>query len=297
MNSNKIKTTTEEKIFNVVALTLCTLFALACILPILYTVSGSFTSNMAISDGLQLIPKEFSLEGYKLIFVAPKQMLMAYGVTILLVIFGTVLGLFTTSVTSYVLYRKDFRYRSFVSFFFFFTTLFSGGAVPSYVLHCALGMRDTFWVLLLSGFFAVMNMIIMRTYFTGNVPLSLVESAKIDGAGDFRIYWNIVLPAAGPILATVGLLTAIGYWNNWSTARIYISDQNLYPLQYYLYKVFDQAQLQRQLAEIGQADLASLPTETYKMAMTVFTMGPVVLFYPFVQKYFVAGVTIGAVKG
>lgn len=295
--SNKIKKTPEEIIFNIVALILCTVFAIMCILPILYTVSGSFTSNIAISDGLQLIPKEFSTEGYRMIFVAPERMLIAYGVTILLVIFGTILGLLMTSVTSYVLYRKDFKYRSFVSFFFFFTTLFSGGQVPGYVLTCALGLRDTFWILLLSGFFSVMNMIIMRTYFTGNVPLSLVESAKIDGANDLRIYWSIVLPAATPILATVGLLTALGYWNNWSTARIYISDPNLYPLQYYLYKVFDTAQLQRQLAEIGQADLATLPTETYKMAMTVFTMGPVVLFYPFVQKYFVSGVTIGAVKG
>lgn len=297
MNSNKIKKTPEEIIFNIIALTLCTLFALACILPILYTVSGSFTSNIAISDGLKLIPAEFSLEGYKMIFMAPERMIQAYWITILLVIFGTALGLLVTTITAYVLYRKDFRYRSFVSFFFFFTTLFSGGAVPGYVLTCALNLRDTFLVLLLSGFFSVMNMIIMRTYFTGNVPLSLVESAKIDGADDFRIYWNIVLPAATPILATVGLLTALGYWNNWSTARIYISTPELYPLQYYLYKVFDSAQLQRQLAEIGQADLATLPTETYKMAMTVFTMGPVVLFYPFVQKYFVSGVTIGAVKG
>lgn len=292
-----MKKTTEEIIFNIIALTLCTIFALACILPILYTVSGSFTSNIAISDGLRLIPKEFSLEGYRMIFLAPEKMLRAYGVTILLVIFGTILGLATTTATSYVLYRKDFKYRGFVSFFFFFTTLFSGGQVPGYVLACALGLRDTFTVLLISGFFSVMNMIIMRTYFTGNIPLSLVESAKIDGANDLRIYWSIVLPAATPILATIGLLTALGYWNGWSTARIYISNPNLYPLQYYLYKVFDEAQAQRDLVEVGQADLATIPTETYKMAMTVFTMGPVVLFYPFVQKYFVSGVTIGAVKG
>ena len=292
-----MKKTTEEIVFNIVSLTLTTLFALACIIPIILTLSGSLTDEMEIYNGLKLWPAKFSTAAYETIMLTPHKMLQAYKITILLVIFGTLLGLLATTVTSYVLYRKDFKYRSAVTFFFFFTTLFSGGQVPGYILHCALGLKDNFMVLLITGFFSVMNVIIVRTYFTSNVPLSLVESAKIDGANDFRIYRSIVLPAATPILATIGLLTALGYWNNWSTARVYVSNSNLYPIQYYLYKVFETAQLQRELAEQGMGDVTNVPKESYKMAMTVFTMGPVVLFYPFIQKYFVSGVTIGAVKG
>ena len=151
--------------------------------------------------------------------------------------------------------------------------------MPHYVWYSEIGLRNTFTVLLIVSVFSVFNMIVVRSYFTANIPQSLVESARIDGAGDFRIYFSIVLPAAGPILATVGLLTALAYWNNWSTAMIYITNSKLYPLQYYLYRVFQEAELRMQMSE-----------------MTVFTMGPVVLFYPFVQKYFVSGVTVGAVK-
>ena len=139
-------------------------------------------------------------------------------------------------------------------------------------------------------------MIVMRTYFTGNIPQALVESAKIDGANDFKIYTSIVMPSATPILATIGLLLALAYWNNWNTAMLYIDDKSLYPLQYYLYRIFQTTQMSTIMAEAG-VDTQQVPQEGYKLAMTVFTMGPVILFYPFVQKYFVAGVTVGAVKG
>lgn len=138
-------------------------------------------------------------------------------------------------------------------------------------------------------------MIIVRSYFTSNVPMSLVESAKIDGAGDFTIYARIVMPSAGAIIATIGLMTAIRYWNDWSTAAVYITNPKLYPLQYYLYKIFQEAALRDQAAQSGTT-IGQNPGEAYKLAMTVFTMGPVILFYPFVQKYFVTGVTVGAVK-
>ena len=169
--------------------------------------------------------------------------------------------------------------------------------VSYYILMCNLGLRNTFTVLMIGSLLPVMQVIIIRSYFTSNVPQSLVESAKIDGANDFLIYLKIVLPSAGPILATSGLIMALGYWNSWSTAAIYISDRKLYPLQYYLYQIFQEAELAEQMANAG-VDMGSVgtPKESYKLAMTVFTMGPVVLFYPFVQKFFVSGVTIGAVK-
>ena len=286
---------TETVLFNIFAIGFTTLFSVLCLLPILLTISGSFTPEQDLLRGLKLIPDRFTTAAYQMVLKDPNSMLNAYGVTIRLVVIGTALSLFITTMTAYVLYRRDFPARNFFAFFFFFTTLFSGGLVPHYVWFTELGLRNTFTILLITSLFSVFNMIIVRSYFTGNIPQSLVESARIDGAGDFKIYCSIVMPSAGPILATVGLLTALAYWNNWSTAMIYITDSKLYSLQYYLYRVFQEAQLKAQMSEMGQVT-GSSPTESYKLAMTVFTMGPVVLFYPFVQKYFVSGVTIGAVK-
>ncbi len=286
---------TETVLFNIFAIGFTTLFSVLCLLPILLTISGSFTPEQDLLRGLKLIPDRFTTAAYQMVLKDPNSMLNAYGVTIRLVVIGTALSLFITTMTAYVLYRRDFPARNFFAFFFFFTTLFSGGLVPHYVWFTELGLRNTFTILLITSLFSVFNMIIVRSYFTGNIPQSLVESARIDGAGDFKIYCSIVMPSAGPILATVGLLTALAYWNNWSTAMIYITDSKLYPLQYYLYRVFQEAQLKAKMSEMGQVT-GSSPTESYKLAMTVFTMGPVVLFYPFVQKYFVSGVTIGAVK-
>lgn len=291
-----MKKTLGEKIFNIVSLIVTTLFALACVLPILLTISGSFTEERELFRGIKLIPEKFSLEAYKTILENPSEMLNAYKITILLVIVGTILGLLITSFTSYALYRTDLKGRNVITFYFFFTTLFSGGLVPSYILMCNLELRNTFWVLVISGLFSVFNVIIMRTYLSGNVPQSLVESAKIDGANDFVIYYKIVMPTAKPIIATIGLITALGYWNSWSPAMLYIDEKKLYPLQYYLYKIFSNAEMSQMLQDAGQKT-TNVPTEGFKLAMTVFTMGPVVLFYPFVQKYFVSGVTVGAVKG
>ena len=291
-----MKKTTEEVIFNIIALIITTLFAVSCLLPILYTISGSFTPERELLRGLKLIPNSWTLAAYRMVLRDAGAMLRAYGVTIVLVILGTTLSVFLSSMTAYVLYRKDFRARGALSFFFFFTTLFAGGLVPSFILMCNLGLRNTFWALLINNLFSVFNMIIVRSYFTSNVPMSLVESAKIDGANDFSIYVRIVLPSSGAILATIALMSAIRYWNDWSTAAIYITNTKLYPLQYYLYKIFQETELKNQAAERGLS-VGSTPAESYKLAMTVFTMGPVILFYPFVQKYFVAGVTVGAVKG
>lgn len=292
-----MKRTAEKTIFDIVALTITTMFALLCILPILLTISGSFTPERELMRGMKLIPDTFSTDAYKMVFKNSASLIRAYGVTIRLVIIGTFSALFLTSMTAYTMYRKDFRIRNGLSFYFFFTTLFNGGMVSSYILMCNLGLRNTFTVLMIGSLLPVMQVIIMRSYFTSNIPQSLVESAKIDGANDFLIYLRIVLPSAGPILATSGLIMALGYWNNWSTAAIYISDRKLYPLQYYLYQIFQEAALAEQMAQAGvEMGSVGTPKESYKLAMTVFTMGPVVLFYPFVQKFFVSGVTIGAVK-
>ena len=292
-----MKRTLEKTIFDIVALIITTLFAIICILPILLTISGSLTPERELLRGMKLIPDTWTLDAYRIGLRNGESLARVYWVTIKLVVIGTACALFLTSMTSYTLFRKDFRIRNKLSFYFFFTTLFNGGLVSNYILMCNLGLRNTFTVLMIGTLMPVMYVIIMRSYFTSNIPQSLVESAKIDGANDFLIYLRIVLPSAGPILATVGLLMALGYWNNWSTAAIYISDRELYPLQYYLYQIFQEQQMQEMMANAGVSmSGVSTPKESYKLAMTVFTMGPVVLFYPFVQRFFVSGVTIGAVK-
>lgn len=292
-----MKRTRENILFNMFAIVITSAFALMCVLPMLYTLAGSFTKEQALYRGLKLIPAEFSLDAYKMVLKEPGEMLNAYGITIFVVCIGTVASLIITTMTAYVLYRKDFKYRNIFSFFFFFTTLFSGGLVPSYILITKMGLKNTVAVLLLNNLFSVFNMIVTRSYFTGNIPSVLVESAKIDGADDFRIYWRIVMPAAKPILATIGLLVALAYWNEWYNAMLYITEKRLYPLQYYLYNIFNSAQLKSAMAEAGAGTAGQMPKEGYKLAMTIFTTGPIVLLYPFVQKYFVAGMTIGAVKG
>lgn len=292
-----MKRTRENILFNIFAIIITSAFALMCVLPMLYTLAGSFTKEQALYRGLKLIPAEFSLDAYKMVLKEPGEMLNAYGITILVVCIGTAASLIITTMTAYVLYRKDFKYRNVFSFFFFFTTLFSGGLVPSYILITKMGLKNTIAVLLLNNLFSVFNMIVTRSYFTGNIPSVLVESAKIDGADDFRIYWRIVMPAAKPILATIGLLVALAYWNEWYNAMLYITEKRLYPLQYYLYNIFNSAQLKSAMAEAGAGTAGQMPKEGYKLAMTIFTTGPIVLLYPFVQKYFVAGMTIGAVKG
>lgn len=291
-----MKKTMEERLFNAFALAVTTVFAFGCLMPLLYTLAGSFTDERMLYAGIKLIPKKVSVESYKMVLKNPVDMLNAYKITMLLVILGVGLGLFITSMTAYVLYRKDFKYRGFFSFIFMFTTLFSGGLIPTYIVFCKLGLRGNFSAMLVANLFSVFNMIVMRSYLVGNIPESLVESAKIDGANDFVIYARIVMPAAKPILATVGLLTGLAYWNDWYNAMLYINDRALYPLQYYLYKLLNDAQMLTKLSSMTTLK-QSMPSEGYKMAMTIFTIGPVILFYPFVQKYFVAGVTIGAVKG
>jgi putative aldouronate transport system permease protein len=268
-----------------------------CLIPFLITLSGSFTDETALKQGISLIPQKFSIEAYKMILSDPGAMINAYLVTIALVIVGTSIALFITSMTAFVLYRKDFKYRSQFAFFFFFTTLFSGGLIPHYLLITTLGLRNSFAVLVLSGVFSVFNMIIVRTYFTTSVPDSICESAKIDGANDFIIFVRLYLPLAKPVLATVGLFTAVSYWNEWYNAMLYISNNRLFPLQYFLYKILNSMSFAQSLAQNTGGVQRRMPQESYKLAMTIFTLGPVVAFYPFVQKYFVKGMTIGSVKG
>ncbi|MEK3863247.1 carbohydrate ABC transporter permease [Paenibacillus sp. FSL H7-0716] len=289
----------DRKIFSGIGYVSLIFLSVLCIFPFILVVSSSFTEESKIlTDGYQFIPTAFSTEAYSILFKYPEQMIQAYIVTIGVTILGTVLGLFLTSMTAYALSRRDFKWRNKFSFFFFFTTLFSGGLVPWYLLMVNyLHMKDTLMALVVPMMLNVFYIIVMKS-FMGSIPEAIVESAKIDGAGDFKIYARLILPLSKPALATIGLFLALAYWNDWYNALLFVSNENLMPLQYYLYKMLGNMDgMRKAMMGAGAVVTTSIPTESLKMAMTVVATGPILLAYPFVQRYFVQGLTIGAVKG
>ena len=298
-----MKKSKDIKVFNILSYTLIALVAIICLIPFLMVVVGSFTAEKEIiANGFSFFPKELSLEAYKTALKEPMAILRAYGITISLTIIGTACGLFIVAMTAYVLQRKDFKWRNKFSFYFYFTTLFSGGLVPWYILMVKyLGLKDSYLSLLLPPLLSVFNIIIMKSYMSG-IPQALTESAKIDGAGDFTIFMKVILPLVKPALATIGMFIALGYWNDWYNSMLFINNENLYSLQYYLYKIVNNIEAYKTiLAQAGGGtslgSTINMPSESLKMALTIIVTGPIILVYPFIQKYFVSGVTIGAVKG
>lgn len=293
-----LRESADQRTFNFIGYVLITLLSLFCLLPFILIISGSFTSQASImTDGYQLIPREFSLEAYEFLFEAPDDILRAYGVTIFVTVVGTLVSLLVTSMAAYVLANKAFRYRNTVSFFFYFTTVFGGGLVPWYIFNIKyLYFKDNLISLILPTLVNVTYLLILKSYMK-NVPDAVYESAHLDGAGDWTIYWKIALPLNKAGLATVGLFTALNYWNDWYNAMLYIDNSKLYPLQYYLNDILNKSQGMMAAAAQAGIPAAQVPTEPVKLSMTVVATGPILLLYPFLQKYFVKGVTIGAVKG
>ena len=298
MESRKVKMGTAAIVFNIIGYILVGLVAIICLLPFIMLISGSFSSEQAIRfTGYGLLPKEFTLEAYRIVFKYPEKIARAYGVSIFITVTGTVLGLFITTMAAYVISRKDFKYRNVISFFFYFTTLFNGGMVSTYIFYIQyLHLKDNLLALILPGMVNIFYLLIMRS-FVAAVPIALVESAKIDGAGEFRTFLQIVLPLLKSGLATIGLFMALGYWNDWYNAMLYMNSSEKYPLQYMLYDLLQQTQALARFASQAGIRVESLPSNTLKLAMAVVATGPIILLYPFVQKYFVKGVTIGSVKG
>ncbi len=294
----KIKLSTSSKVFYVICYTIVSLMTIICLIPFILLISGSFTAeNWIRFHGYGLIPGEFSLEAYKIIFKTPERIIRAYGVSIMITIIGVAIGLLLTSLTAYVISRKDFKYRNALSFFFYFTTLFNGGMVSTYIYYIQyLHLKDSYLALILPMVFNVFYLLIMRT-FVNNIPVALIESAKLDGAGEWRIFFTIILPLLQSGLATIGLFLALGYWNDWYNAMLYMNTEAKYPLQYMLYSIQQQAQALARIASQAGISVQDLPSSSLKMAMAVVATGPIVIVYPFVQKYFVAGITIGSVKG
>lgn len=285
-------------VFQVMGYVIVTIVALTCVLPFIMLISASFSSEKAIlMQGFGILPREFTVKAYELVFKYPEEIARAYGVSIFVTGAGTLLGLLFTAMTAYVLSRSSFRYRNALSFFFYFTTLFSGGMVTTYIFVVRyLDLKDNYLSLIFPMMINVFYLLIMRSFMKG-IPESLVESAKIDGAGEWRIFFQIILPLSTASLATIGLFIALGYWNDWYSAMLYMSKKEQWPLQYMLYNMLASSQAMSMIAAKAGISLGDIPSQTLRMAMAVVATGPAILLYPFVQRYFVKGVTIGAVKG
>ena len=288
----------DKTLFSAISVIFILIVTMICILPLILVVSGSLSSQDSIVRyGYSFLPKEFSLEAYRVAFYHPEAVLRAYGVTIFVTIIGSAVGLFITAMTGYVLTRKDFEWRNRFAFYFYFTTLFSGGIVPWYILCVKyLKFSDNYLGLIVPFLLNVFYILVMKS-FMGSIPEAITESAKIDGAGDFLIFRKLILPLAKPALATIGLFIALNYWNDWFLAFMFIQDPQKFTLQFYLYKIISGAQALSNLSNSIAGDKVETPTESLKLAMTIIATGPIVFVYPTIQKYFVKGLTIGSVKG
>lgn len=279
-------------------------YTILCVFPLLLVIMVSFTDEMAIlQNGYQLIPKAFSLTAYELLFADSGQIVRSYGVSLFVTVVGTILSLLLTAAFAYPISRKDLPYRNGFAFFIFLTMLFNGGLVPWYLVYTKyLHLGDSIWALIIPMLVQPFNILIMRTFFQTTIPAALIEAATIDGAGELGIFIRIVLPLSLPVIATIALFNTLMYWNDWFLSLIFISDNKTVSVQYLMYKTMLNIQYLTSNVQASEAltrggGTVRLPSEAIRMAMAVIGIGPIVLAYPFFQKYFVKGLTIGAVKG
>lgn len=295
-----IKTRKKMTLSQIIIHAIFILLSLLCLVPLLLVVAISFTGEKSLMiDGYHFIPKDFSLDAYKYVFSGATSVIRAYGVTIAVTVMGTMLHLLVTSMLAYALTREEVTARNKVSLFVYIPVLFNGGLVPMYILMTRyLNLKNTIWVLVLVNLVSAVNVLIMKNFFR-TIPNSLIESARIDGSGEFRTFFQIVLPLSTPSIATIGLFVAIGYWNDWMTCSLYIEKPKLYTLQYLLQSLMNNIGYLQSNAQASQSiekALGTLPSEGARMATCVIAIGPIILLYPFLQKYFAKGLTIGAVK-
>ncbi len=276
------------------------LLALFCVVPIFYILSASLSDEIRLTrEGYSLIPRGFSIKAYDYILKSPRAILNAYGVTILVTLAGTVVSLLVTTMLGYTIARKDFKFGRVISFMIFFSMLFNGGLVPTYIMITKyFGLKDTLWALMLPYIILPWHVFLMKG-FLADIPTSLIEAAKIDGAGEIKSFFRIIVPISKPALATVGLFIAFTYWNDWYQSMLYIDSANINSLQFYLYRIMNNIQYLSTSMQAGNItiDIASLPSETARMALCIMAAGPMLVIFPFFQKYFVKGLTVGAVKG
>ncbi len=294
----KVKLGTSDKIIRGFGYAFVTFYAVCCIIPFLIIIGSSFSSETALrASGVQIIPSEFSLEAYKMV-TKSGGIWKSYALTIIMTAVGTGVGLSIIAMTGYALQRKDFAFRNIISFFIYFTSLFQAGLAPYYLLMTqTYHLTDSYLAVLLPLLMSPWLIILMKN-FVKAIPHEITESGKIDGAGDFNIFISLILPMLKPALATVGLFLALSYWNEWYQSSLFLSSKvEIKPLQYTLYEIVNKTDALKNSVAGQYVDLSDIPQETVKMANAVLATGPIVLLYPFVQKYFISGITVGAVKG
>lgn len=278
--------------------------SIAFVVPFLLIVTASLTNeDILVKEGFKIIPPYLDWTGYRFVLSNSSEVIRAYVVTAFQSFFGTFLSVLVMALCAYPLSRKDFKLRKPVSFLVFFTMLFNGGLIPTYILNYKyLHLGNTIWIYILPTLCSAFYIIILRTFFQG-LPLSLVESAKLDGASEIRIFFQIILPLSKPVLATVSLLTLLTKWNDWYTSLIYITDSNLYTLQFLLKRILQEVEFLRIMANnappgIDLTAIEDTPVESLKFAMCIIAAGPMLMVFPFFQKkYFAKGLTVGSVKG
>lgn len=291
-----MKLSREDKVIAVVNYTFLTIFCLMCLLPFVYVVMVSFTSEASYGKyGAQLIPKEFSLDAYATIFGRGKVIADAYLVTIGVTVMGTVIALVISALFAYPLSRKNLPGKKAFLGYILFSMLIGGGIIPTYIAVSRwLGLRDSLFALILPGAFSAWNMLLFRNFFA-DIPVELEESAQIDGANDVRIFFSIILPLSKAIFATLGLFWAVGYWNAWFPALLYIETTSKYPIMLLLQNMLNASVSAG--GSLGGGQNTMYVTEMLKMATVVVVVAPILCIYPFLQKYFAKGVMVGSVKG
>lgn len=290
----------SEKRMRLLAHVVMIILCLFSLLPFILMISASLTEEKtAVKYGFNIIPKVFSLDAYRYMMYQSEMIFRAYGITLFVTVAGTAVSLVITSMLGYGL-TKNIPGKRILNFFVVFTMLFNGGLVPTYLIYTKyLHIADTIWALIVPGLLmSAFNVMLVRNYFNSSIPESLTESAKLDGAGEIAVFQKIVIPLSKPILATIGLMTALGYWNDWTNGLYYLNDSSLYSIQNVLNAINSNIALMTSMASSNiTVDKSNIPTVTARMAIAVIGIVPMMCVYPFFQKYFVKGITLGAVKG
>ena len=297
MRKNKIK---GEASIKIVAHILLFLLGTSCLISILFVIGASFqTQGEIVRRGYALIPEKPSLEAYIMVFRNPYQLLKAYYNTIITTVIGTIAGVMVSASAGYVLSRKNYKYRRIFSFYVFFTMMFNGGLVPMYIMMTKwFGLKNNYLALILPLIVNGWYIMLMKGYFAG-IPDAVIESARIDGASEIYTFIKIVIPMSTPVIASISLFYVLGYWNDWYQSLLYTTDAEYYKLQYLLMNMLKSAEfLNSDAAREMQLDkIAEIPTQNVKMAMCVLAAGPILVVFPFFQRYFVKGIAVGSVKG
>lgn len=291
----------RDRVFQTVANLILFVIALFCLLPILLLISSSISNETEIlHKGYSLLPRQLDFSTYEYVLNGVNGILKSYGISLVITVIGTVLNLIITVLYAYPISRKDLKGRSFFSFLLFFTILFNGGFIPTYMMWTnTFHIKNSYLAyllpnLLMNGFYVIMA----RNFFAANIPSALIESAKMDGAGEFRTLYSIVLPMAKPIIATLGLFVSLNYWNDWQNGLYYITDDKMYSLQVLLNRMLlDSMYAQQGLSKTANSIGAAAPSATLKMAIAALGTLPVLIIFPFVSKYLTGGIVVGAVKG